>query len=177
MLIFIIGTARSGKSSYAERRVCELGRDFHKIYIATLNAGNDPEMTERVKLHQKRRAGLGFITLERTHDLAGLEFKRDSCVLLESLSVWLANEMFTREGVNLRAGEKVYRDFMTLAQSVRDLVVVSDDVFSGGITYDALTEHYIKTLGELHVRIAKVADEVIECVAGIPVRYSIITKL
>ena len=63
---------------------------------------------------------------------------------------------------------------MTLREKVKDIVLVSDDVFCDGEEYDALTEEYIKTLGGLHVKLAALADEVIECVSGIPLRYSII---
>ena len=173
MFTFIIGTARSGKSSYAENRLLELGQDSPKIYVATARV-YDSEMAGRVALHQQRRAGMGFTTIERTHDLGGLELPAGACVLVESLSVWAANEMFTDSGVNLQAGAKVYADFMTLRKMVKDVVLVSDDVFSDGEAYDALTEEYIKTLGGLHVRLAALADEVIECISGIPLRYSII---
>ena len=173
MFTFIIGTARSGKSVYAENRLLELGQDSPKIYVATAKI-YDSEMAERVALHQQRRAGMGFTTIERTHDLGGLELPAGACVLVESLSVWAANEMFTEEGVNFQAGERVFADFMTLREKVKDVVLVSDDVFSDGKKYDALTEEYINTLGGLHVRLAALADEVIECISGIPLRYSII---
>ena len=173
MFTFIIGTARSGKSSYAENRLLELGQDSPKIYVATAKV-YDSEMAERVALHKSRRAGMGFTTIERTHDLGGLELPAGACMLVESLSVWTANEMFTDSGINLQAGERVFADFMTLREKVKDIVLVSDDVFCDGEEYDALTEEYIKTLGGLHVKLAALSDEVIECVSGIPLRYSII---
>ena len=173
MFILIIGTARSGKSFYAEHRLLELGQDSPKVYVATAEVC-DSEMAERVRLHKQRRAGMNFTTIERTHDLGGLEFPAGASVLVESLSVWTANEMFTASGVNLHAGERVYADFMTLRERVRHVVLVSDDMFCDGEEYDALTEEYIRTLGNLHVRLAALADEVIEYVSGIPLRYSII---
>ena len=173
MFTFIVGTARSGKSNYAEHILIELGQDSPKFYVATAKVF-DPEMSDRVALHQQRRAGLGFTTIERTHDLGGLVLPSGACVLVESLSMWAANEMFTDEGVNLNAGAKIFADFMTLRARVKHVVLVSDDLFSDGEEYDALTEEYIRTLGTLHVRLAALADEVIECVSGIPLRYSII---
>ena len=173
MFTFIAGTARSGKSVYAEHRAIELGQDGSKVYVATANIC-DSEMADRVALHQQRRACLGFTTIERTHALGGLVFPQGACVLIESLSVWTANEMFTDEGVNLNAGAKVFADFIALRERVKHVVLVSDDVFCDGEDYDVLTEEYIRTLGSLHVRLAALADEVIECVSGIPLRYSII---
>ena len=174
MFIFIAGTARSGKSEYAERRALELGRNSQKIYIAAAKI-YDSEMLRRVELHQTRRKDMGFLTIERPDGLGELELPENSCVLLESLSIWTANEMFTDSGVNHDAGEKVFRDFITLRDSVRDIVLVSDDIFSDGVSYDSLTEEYIRGLARLHVRLAAIADEVVEIFAGIPLQYSIIT--
>ena len=176
MYIFIAGMTRSGKSEYAEQRACELGRNTPKIYIATAGI-HDPEMQRRVELHRMRRAGMGFTTIERTRSLGELVLPEDSGVLIESLTVWTANEMFTASGVNHFAGEKVYHDFMTLREKVRHVITVSDDIFSDGVRYDDMTEEYLRILGGLHVKLAAVADEVYEIISGIPVQYSIITKL
>ena len=173
MFIFIAGMTRSGKSQYAELRAAELGRDSQKIYVATAEI-HDTEMLRRVDLHRKRRKGMGFTTIERYRDLGELVLPENACVLIESLSVWTANEMFTASGVNHSAGEKVCADFMKIFGQVKDIVLVSDDVFSGGGEYDALTEEYMRILGSLHVKLAALADEVIEVVSGIPLRYSII---
>ena len=176
MYIFIAGMTRSGKSEYAEKITCELGRNIPKIYVATAGI-YDAEMQRRVELHRMRRAGRGFITIEKMRDWGELELPEDSCVLIESLTVWTANEMFTESGVNHSAGEKVYHDFMSLRERVRHVITVSDDIFSDGLRYDDMTEEYLRILGGLHVKLAALADEVYEIVAGIPVRYSIITKL
>ena len=172
MFIFIAGMTRSGKSAYAELRASELGRNIPKIYIATAEIhDDDSEMLRRVELHQARRRGMGFTTIERYRDLGGLELPEDACVMIESLTVWTANEMFRDGNVNHNAGEKIYSDFMNIYRRVKDIVLVSDDVFSDGVKYDALTEEYMRILGSLHVRLAAVADEVIEVAAGLPIRY------
>ena len=49
------------------------------------------------------------------------------------------------------------------------LVIVSNDVGSDGIAYAKETERYIQVLGELNCRLAKLADQVVECVCGIPI--------
>ena len=170
MFIFIAGMTRSGKSQYAELRAAELGRDSQKIYVATAEI-HDTEMLRRVDLHRKRRKGMGFTTIERYRDLGELVLPENACVLIESLSVWTANEMFTASGVNHSAGEKVCADFMKIFGQVKDIVLVSDDVFSDGAEYDSLTEEYMRILGGLHVKLAAAADEVIEVVSGLPVFY------
>ena len=175
MYIFIAGTARSGKSEYAEARALALGASA-RVYLATAQV-IDSEMRRRVALHQARREGMGFVTVERTHDLGALVLPEGVCVLIESLTTWLANEMFSEGGVNHDAGSKVYRDFVRLRGQARHVVLVSDDVFCDGVSYDPLTEGYLRTLGGLHVKLAALADEVVEVVSGIPLRYSIITEL
>ena len=173
MFIFIAGMTRSGKSAYAELRASELGRNIPKIYVAAAEI-HDAEMLERVELHKARRRGMGFTTIECYRDLGGLTLPEDACVMIESLTVWTANEMFRDGNVNHNADEKIYSDFMNIYRRVKDIVLVSDDVFSDGVKYDALTEEYMRILGGLHVKLAAVADEVIEVVSGIPLRYSII---
>lgn len=180
MYIFIAGMARSGKSAYAEYRLLELaelkasetGTPPTKIYVATAEVrADDAEMLARVEKHRLRRKGMGFTTIECCRDLGELVLPEYACVLVESLSVWTANEMFTASGVNHSAGEKVCADFLKIYGQVKDIVLVSDDVFSDGAEYDSLTEEYMRILGSLHVKLAALADEVIEVVSGLPVRY------
>ena len=180
MFIFIAGMTRSGKSAYAERRLLDLAekraseseKHYQKIYVAAAEIhDDDPEMLARVESHKARRKGMGFTTIERYRDLGGLELPEKACVLIESLTVWTANEMFRGGNVNHNAGGKVYTDFMSIYSRAKDIVVVSDDIFSDGITYDSLTEEYMRILGGLHVKLAALADEVIEVVSGLPVFY------
>ena len=66
-LVFVIGGARSGKSSFAEARVRELAPPW--IYLATAQAFDD-EMRARIDRHRAQR-GEGWQTVEAPHDLAG----------------------------------------------------------------------------------------------------------
>lgn len=174
MMILIVGGSRSGKSEYAELRVCELSSE--RVYIAAAEV-HDEEMRRRAELHQARRNGMNFTTIERARNLGDLELPSDACVLIESLSVWTANEMFTQEGVNHSVGKKIYSDLLKIRDKVKDIVIVSDDVFCDGREYDSLTEEWLKTLGELHIKIAALADEVTEIIAGLPVMYKPSQKL
>ena len=169
MFILISGTARSGKSSYAERRLYDMNSRV-KIYIATAQIYDD-EMLSRVRLHQARRKDLGFTTIERTHNLGELDIPEGACVMIEGLTTWTANEMFRAEGVFMDAGQKVYQDFRRLKEKAENIIVVADDIFSDGIIYDDMTEAYRKTLAGLEITFAREADEVIEVIAGIPFSY------
>ena len=204
MFIFISGTSGSGKSLYAEKRLSEFQCE-KKFYIATAKIYDD-EMKERVEKHKAMRKNKGFVTIEREKDLGGLKLPKNSGVLIEALTTWLANEMFSSQDrplcqINLtspllrgdksdnlapldkgeramkwRGGltiiEKIFDDFLKLKEISKDIILVSDDIFSDGIIYDEATENYIKALAELSIKFAAVADEVIECFAGLILSYN-----
>ena len=173
MIILISGTSRSGKSLYAENRL-EKFASSHKIYVAVSKIVDD-EMRRRVQIHKERRRQKNFITLEKNSELSFLSFPKNSSVLIESLTVWAANEMFRDDGIknSEEVCEKIYRDFLALKKRSENIIIVSDDVFSDGIIYDYLTEEYLRTLASLTKKIAALADEVIECISGLCIHYKI----
>lgn len=171
MLIFISGSSRSGKSSYAESKLESLGGKM-KIYIAASGI-HDEEMKERVRIHQERRKDKGFITIECECDLGHINISEGSDVMIESLTAWTANEMFRDKHVydSAYVTAKIYSELESIIHRAVNVIVVADDIFSDGITYDDMTEEYMKTLAELEIRIASCADEVIEIFAGLPYNY------
>ena len=171
MLIFISGSSRSGKSSYAESKLESLNGSV-KIYIAASGI-HDEEMKERVRLHQERRKDKGFITIECECDLVNVNIPENADVMIESLTAWTANEMFRDKRVYESAYviEKIYSELERIIHMAMNVIVVADDIFSDGMHYDALTEEYMRTLAELEIMTASSADEVIEILAGMPYNY------
>lgn len=95
--------------------------------------------------------------------------------LLECMSNLVANEMFSVEYNSMdtqEAGqvvtERVLQGVEALKRQADPFVIVTNNVFEDGITYDSSTMEYIETLGRINERLAAEADEVIEVVAGIP---------
>lgn len=191
MFLLVAGGSGSGKSEYAEQRVVSFSsnRDTQKIYIATM-IPYGTEGHQRVKRHQAQRAGRGFRTVERYTDLLGIELpdsartqtgRRDApgkkalsasrkCdVLLECMSNLLANEMFDSRGSHETAVDAILCGIDRLREISRNLVVVTNDVFLDGMTYDHDTERYIRNLGQINQRLADRADEVVEVVYSVPV--------
>lgn len=174
MMILICGTSGSGKSKFAE----DLLENFEtekKFYIATAkifamsDGRQDLEMLERVKRHKAMRAGKNFITIECEKNLGALNFPESSSVLIESLTTWLANEIFdSKDGGNVL--ERIFDDIQTLKTKCENLILVSDDIFSDGIIYDDPTEFYKKNLADLMIKIAVDADEVQEIIGGVPIK-------
>ena len=170
-MILIFGTSSSGKSHYAESRLSELSGQ-PKIYLATSEI-YDEEMMSRVKIHKAMRKDKGFITIEQPRDLGSVKFPAGSSVMIESLTAWTANEMFTADGVkdSCHVAGKILADLSLIRERVNDVVIVADDIFSDGGEYDSLTEIYVRTLADLLRKIAASADEVTEIFAGLPITY------
>ena len=189
MFILVAGTSGSGKSLYAERRLSRFQSE-NKIYIATAKV-SDEEMKARVQKHKLMRKDKNFITIECEKNLGRLKIPGNSSALIESLTTWLANEMFDFNlSVSLREpppldkgrqplrqssfkseGGKILNDFHKIKSQCENIILVSDYIFSDGVIYDEITEIYIKTLADLMIKFASEADEVIECVSGLTLSY------
>jgi len=96
-IIFIIGGARSGKSSFAEylvRRISDKS-NFKPAYIATAEV-TDQEFENRVIKHQERRKDF-FTTYEESlnfDEIITKNFSRHNVYLLECVTTWLGNVFF-----------------------------------------------------------------------------------
>ena len=65
--------------------------------------------------------------------------------------------------------ERILAGICRLAECAAEVTVVTDDVFSGGLSYGGETEEYMKVLGNVNRRLAELAGGVTEVVFGIPV--------
>jgi adenosylcobinamide kinase / adenosylcobinamide-phosphate guanylyltransferase len=167
MIVFISGGVRSGKSKVAERCAEKLAApEFSLHYIATANA-NDDEMKQRIIHHQKRREKqtMPWTTWEQPvflDHLVGSFTKRD-VVLLDCLTNWLANELFCddswkEETLCFRKAAYMWETLQRLAGACKALIIVSNELFCGGVPDDIGTYHYMKMLGWLHQQIVEEAE-------------------
>ena len=174
-MILVTGGSGSGKSEFAEDIAVQFG--FPLYYIATMHVA-DAESEDRVRRHRMQREGKGFQTVECPVKLEEMQFEKEGAtVLLEDLSNLLANEMYLPEGrmkmetggaLSNRLKDVILNPIFKLAEEVGHLVIVSNEVFSDGIEYDAETMRYIRLLATLNRELAKAADGVVEVVCGIP---------
>ncbi len=175
MFIFISGAVRSGKSEWAERAAVSLSPAGRRIYLATAQV-YDEEMRRRVVRHVEARRTRGFETVERERDVDGIVhlIPSGSVVLLECLGTLVANEMFAGELVEPTASviKKVMRALSALRKRAESLIIVSNDIFSDGLTYDSSTENYRTALGALHTVLAPEADCAVECICGLAMMHS-----
>ena len=193
MMVLVVGGSGSGKSSYAEKVTVSLAQesvkeitksentslsDFKlniakKYYLATMQVFDD-EGRKKVDRHRNLRNGKGFFTIEQPVRISSALEKMedgDRTVLLECISNLTANEMFSEKKTmtEIQVTENVIRDIKMLKEQTNHLVVVSNNVFEDGITYDETTTKYIRAMGKINQKLAALADRVVEVVAGIPV--------
>lgn len=170
MLLLVMGGSGSGKSEYAEQRTAELGRQTggRMVYIATMEP-HDEESHQRIARHRHMRRDRNFITIECYTHLEELELEPEDTVLLECISNLTANEMYSENGRGSRAAEVIWQGIRKVAAKTANLVIVGNNVFEDGITYDEYTAEYIRRMAEVQNNIAGQADQVVEVVCGIPV--------
>ena len=162
MFAMIIGGSASGKSALAERWAASL--PLPRIYLAAMQV-LDEESRARVLHHRAMRAGKGFETIEAPTALWNTDLPAGATVLLEDLSNLLANEMFSPEG---GGSEAALRGVQSLLARCENLILVTNEVFSGGTDYAGETEDYLAELAWLNRTLAAEADTVAEVVCGLP---------
>lgn len=174
MVIIISGGSGSGKSAYAEKKILSLRGAEPLYYLATMQI-YDTEGKKKVERHRKLREGKGFVTIEQPLNVgaAADAVEEQASVLLECMSNLAANEMFANAETGLsevsQVEERVMGSVRMLAERTKHLVIVTNNVFEDGNSYDEGTMRYMETLGRINCKLAELADEVTEVVTGIPV--------
>ena len=143
MLTLVLGGAASGKSAYAESLVLKTG--LPRYYLATMQVW-DAECAARVEKHRKMRAQKQFETLECPLHLDRLALPGRGTVLLEDLGNLVANELYSPGGAGKHTAEAVLAGLERLAAGCDNLIVVSNEVFSGGADYAGDTDQYLLEL-------------------------------
>ena len=165
MTTLITGGSKCGKSRFAEDITTRSGG--RRIYIATMQPFR-AEAAATIEKHLQHRQGKGFETIEKYTDIHEIELSSDCAVLIECVGNLCANEMFSGGEVKMPT-EKIISGIRKLSEQVNELVIVTNQVGNDGIEYAAETAAYIEVMGQVNSGIAEFADNVIECVYGIPI--------
>ena len=165
MLVLVTGGSGSGKSAWAEDLTTALcpGK---KVYWATMAPGG-AEAEQRIARHRALRAGKGFSTLEQPGIPDPEEVPAGSTVLLEDLSNLLANALFSPRPPQDPAAA-VLAGLDALLPRCGHLVIVSNEIFSDGRSYDPDTTAFVTALAALNRALARRADLAVEVVCGLP---------
>lgn len=155
MITLVLGGARSGKSSVAERLAGEAGGEV--LYVAT-SVVTDQDMAERIAEHVERRPAHWRTVEAGRSDLPGLLAREGGIALVDSLGAWVASlpEMELDSTALIDA----------LVSRSGDTVLVSDEV---GLSVHPSSEsgrRFRDALGRLNAEVADVADRVLLVVAG-----------
>ncbi|MDD4851395.1 MAG: bifunctional adenosylcobinamide kinase/adenosylcobinamide-phosphate guanylyltransferase [Gemmiger sp.] len=169
MFTLVIGGAGSGKSVYAETLALAQGEKMPRYYLATMQPF-DAECRARIARHRAQRAEKGFITIECYTGLAGVQLPAPGTVLLECLGNLAANELYGPAGGEKAALAALVQGVKSLRSQCRALVVVTNEVGTGGHRYAGDTLAYLRLLGAANRALAAEADCFCEVCCGIP-RY------
>jgi adenosyl cobinamide kinase/adenosyl cobinamide phosphate guanylyltransferase len=161
MLTVLLGGARSGKSSLAVELARASGAPV--VFIATGEALDD-EMAERIARHRAERPA-GWTTVEEPRALASAiaAAPEDACVVVDCLSLWVANildsgaaevEAAAAEAVLLAAGRRA------------PTIAVTNEVGLGIVPGTPLGRAYRDVLGRVNTIWAGSADQAFLIVAG-----------
>ncbi|KAB2685180.1 MULTISPECIES: bifunctional adenosylcobinamide kinase/adenosylcobinamide-phosphate guanylyltransferase [Brucella/Ochrobactrum group] len=163
--VLVLGGARSGKSSYAEKMVESSG--LKPLYLATGRAF-DEEMENRIAVHRGRR-GPEWQTVEEPLDLVGalaLHAAADRFVLVDCLTLWLTNLMMAERDIARETANLV----AMLPSLGGPVVLVSNEVGLGIVPENRMAREFRDHAGRLHQAVAAIVDEVYFMAAGLPLK-------
>jgi len=164
-IILVTGSARSGKSTYAEKRAAALGS--RRLYVATAEA-KDEEMALRISEHKNRR-GSEWVTIEEPLKLAEALYGsrgQIDCALVDCVTLWLSNLLLQHDGKYTE--EKVKELVKILPGLDFNLVLVTNEVGWGIVPDNLVARQFRDLTGWANQQIAAAAHEVVLMVAGVP---------
>lgn len=160
--VFVIGGARSGKSSFAVKLAERHGG--RRTYIATAEA-LDHEMEERIRKHKDER-GPFWETIEEPKDIVG-NLDRGGVVLIDCVTLWLSNLLGAGldDGAVITEAKRLVKGF-----AGKDVIAVSNELGLGIVPENKLARRFRDIAGKVNQILAEKADEVYFVAAGIPLK-------
>lgn len=184
MIVLVVGGAKSGKSMFAQNLSKslneslknpisgqldgEIERELGKLYyVATMNP-YDLEDLKRIENHLREREGYGFNTIEETLNMSKVSslIKEEDTVLIDSITSLVTNYMFRGKEFYKDVSDDILSGILEIINNSKNVVIVSDYLFSDSIQYDCYTENFRKEIGVVNRKLAKIADTVVECSYG-----------
>jgi adenosylcobinamide kinase/adenosylcobinamide-phosphate guanylyltransferase len=170
-LVLALGGTRSGKSRFGLATTKRLAGDGRAWFLGTARVG-DAELDDRIRRHRLERPG-DWPTIDVEADLAAaIEAAEPSePILLDGLTLWLSTVL----GDDAPDIDPILDGPIAAAYAAIDarpgpVVVVSDEVGLGIVPMHPNARAYRDLVGIAHQRLAASADEVVLCVAGLPLR-------
>ncbi|NLK63870.1 MAG: bifunctional adenosylcobinamide kinase/adenosylcobinamide-phosphate guanylyltransferase [Tissierellia bacterium] len=181
-LIFVVGGARSGKSTFAELKAKEYSENV--LYIATAVI-TDQAMADRVKKHREQRPE-SWHTLEMHSDFETLiikdEFMKSDVVLLDCVTTMIANFMVesklnfdtcSLEDVN-KLENKISQEVFSLInicnENNKKLIMVSNETGMGLVPPYYMGNYFRDISGRLNNKIGVESEHMYFIFSGIPIK-------
>lgn len=166
-ITFILGGARSGKSTYA----LKLAKKYKKVaFIATCKP-LDLEMRRRIKLHKKIRPA-HWQTFEPTQDIPLLLKKISSkfeVIIIDCLTLLVSNLLL--RGLKEGAVEEKIEEMLSMLKRLKSSsIIVSNEVGLGIVPKNKLARDFRDIAGRINQIVADKSGEVFFLVSGIPWR-------
>lgn len=166
-LTLITGPVRSGKTRLAVQWATSF--PIPRAYIATAQ-NLDDEMAERIRRHQEERNS-AFLTIEEPLAITSqIEKVMDHCsiVVVDCLTLWISN-LLGDKGEDRQAIQKETEAFLRILKRLEtSVVLIGNEVGWGIVPENPLARTFRDLSGKLQQEIARIADQVILMVAGIP---------
>jgi len=162
----VLGGVRSGKSRYAQQ-LAEQSR--HVVFVATAKV-TDEEMRMKIDRHREERPK-EWVTVEEPLELPKVLADHGSdcdVMVVDCLTIFAAN-LLEAEGEDDKVIDRRIEELCdALRLSQCSVVLVSNEVGSGVVPPYPLGRRYRDLLGEINQRVARIADDVVLMVAGLP---------
>ena len=178
MKVLISGGCKNGKSTIAEECCVKLSNGGPLYYIATMQAFDD-EDRERIARHRRSRAGKGFITIEQPFHIeraADFACADKGTFILDSVTALMINELYSETetmqsesdamAADKTAASRVADGLLILSDKVKNIIFVSDYIYSEAAVYSEYTMEFIKSLSAVDRALAKHCDAVAEICIG-----------
>jgi adenosylcobinamide kinase/adenosylcobinamide-phosphate guanylyltransferase len=173
-LILVTGGARSGKSHFAEQLADSLEQPV--AYIATAEVW-DPEMAERVSMHQQRRPEhwTTFEAPRLAEQAIGRATGQADVILFDCLTVYTSNCLLAQPellAADLRRAavlEAIEQLLTAARQFTGTIIFVTNEVGDGIVPDNRLAREFRDLAGLVNQRVAQAASEVYLVVCGLPV--------
>lgn len=166
-ITFILGGARSGKSTYA----LSLAKKRKKVAFIATCQGLDQEMQKRIKLHKKTRP-LHWQTFEEPQKISALLSKISGefeVILIDCLTLLVSNLMLGGNKENV-IEEEIKKILIAVKKIKSQVIIVSNEVGLGIVPNNKLARDFRDIAGKINQIVAKESDEVFFMVSAMPLK-------